>query len=176
MTNKSALRGRRIHNFIKLWCLVDSEDLEILVSSTHFQKSNIDWPQQPPTERVLKFNIIFHDSTKIFCFSKHQSKAKFKNLDDTEVLSSDFQALEPMQPQWPLQPQQPQWPQWPRQPHFIKKITDPDGEIIPTTQMIKTSPFFWNGSSKIHFLLISGTFFFRRLLRPADVTFLKTGW
>ena len=68
-----------------------------------------------------------------------------------------FQALEPLQPQWPLQPQQPQWPQWPRQPHFIKKITDPDVEIIPTTQMIKTIPFFWNGSSKIHFLLISDT-------------------
>jgi hypothetical protein len=29
---------------------------------------------------------------KIF-FSKHQSKAKFKNLDDTEVLSSDLSGL-----------------------------------------------------------------------------------
>ena len=35
----------------------------------------------------------FHDSTKTFFFSKHQSKAKFKNLDDTEVLSSDFPDL-----------------------------------------------------------------------------------
>jgi hypothetical protein len=57
------------------------------------KKNNIGWPQQPLTERVLKFNITFHDSTKIFCFSKHQSKAKFKNLDDTEVLSSDFPGL-----------------------------------------------------------------------------------
>ena len=86
MQSKSALRGRRIHNFIELWCLVDSGGLEILVSSTHFQKSNIDWPQQPPTERVLKFHMIFHDSTKTKLFSKYQSKAKFKNLDD----SSDF--------------------------------------------------------------------------------------
>ena len=32
--------------------LVGSGGLEIWVSSTSFQKSNIGWPQQPPTERV----------------------------------------------------------------------------------------------------------------------------
>ena len=52
VTSKSALRGRRIHNLIKLWCLVGSGGLDIWVSSTSFQKSNIGWPQQPPTERV----------------------------------------------------------------------------------------------------------------------------
>ena len=62
-----------------------------------------------------------------------------------------FQALKPLQPQWPQWPQQPQWPQWPQQPHFIKKITDPDDLIIPSTQMTNTSPFLWNGSSKIQF-------------------------
>ena len=61
-----------------------------------------------------------------------------------------FYALEPLQPQRPLQPQQPQ-------PHFIKKITDPDVWIIPSTQIIKTSTFLWNGSSKIYSLLISET-------------------
>ena len=90
--SKSALRGTRIHNFIELWCLVGSVGLEIWVLSTSFQKSNMGWPQQPPAERALKFNIIFHDSTQFF-FSKHQSKAEFKNLDDTEVLSSDFPDL-----------------------------------------------------------------------------------
>ena len=68
-----------------------------------------------------------------------------------------FQALKPLQPQCPQWPQQPQWPQWPRQPHFIKKFTDPDGLIIASTQMTNTSPFLWNGSSKIQFLLISDT-------------------
>ena len=62
-----------------------------------------------------------------------------------------FQALKPLQPQWPRWPQQPQWPQWPQQPHFIKKFTDPDGLIIPSTQMTTTSPFLWNGSSKFQF-------------------------
>ena len=48
----------------------------------------------------------------------------------------------------------PQWPQWPRQPKFIKIFADPDGWIIPSTQMTNTSPFLWNGSSKIHFSMI----------------------
>jgi hypothetical protein len=32
--------------------------------------------------------------SKLF-FSKHQNKAEFKNLDDSEVLSSDFPVLDP---------------------------------------------------------------------------------
>ena len=52
MQSKSALRDRRFHNFIKLWCLVGSRGLEIWVASISFQKSNIGWPHQPPTERV----------------------------------------------------------------------------------------------------------------------------
>ena len=57
-----------------------------------FKKSNISWPQQPPTEKVLKFKMISHDSTPIF-FSKHKNKPGFNNLDDYEVLSSDFSGL-----------------------------------------------------------------------------------
>ena len=52
MQSKSALRGRRINNFIDLWCLVASGGSYILVLSTSFQKNDIGWPQQPPTERV----------------------------------------------------------------------------------------------------------------------------
>jgi hypothetical protein len=72
---------------------VASEDLEICVSSTSFQKNDIGWPQQPPTEKMLKFNKIFHDSTQKGFFSKHKNKAEFKCLDDSEVLSSDFPGL-----------------------------------------------------------------------------------
>ena len=61
--------------------------------TTGFQKSNIDWPQQPPTEKLPKFNIIFHDSNPKIFFSKHKNKAEFKYLDDSEVLSSDFSGL-----------------------------------------------------------------------------------
>jgi hypothetical protein len=41
--------------------------------------------------------------------------------------------------------QQPQQPQWPRQPHYIKKITDPDDWIIPGTKITNNGPFLWNG-------------------------------
>ena len=88
-----ALRDRRINISFKLGCLVASGGLDIWVSSTCFQKSNFGWPQQPPTEKVLKFNMTFHDSTQKKPFSKHQNKAEFKNLNDSEVPSSDFTGL-----------------------------------------------------------------------------------
>ena len=59
-----ALRGRGINHWIELWCPVASGDSEICVSSANFQKNDISWPKQPPTEKVPKFNMIFHDSTK----------------------------------------------------------------------------------------------------------------
>ena len=43
---------------------------------------------------------------------------------------------------------------------FHQKKPDADSWIIPSTQMIKTIPFLWNGSSKN---------------RSANVTFLKAG-
>ena len=57
---------------------------------TSFQKNYIGWPQQPPTEKMLKFNMIFHETTQNNFFSKHKNKPEFKCLDDSEVLSSDF--------------------------------------------------------------------------------------
>ena len=76
VTSKSALRGRRIHNFIELWCLVGSRGLDIWVSSTSFQKNNIGWPLQPLTVRVsaISENWIFDDTIFhkiiiiIFCY------------------------------------------------------------------------------------------------------------
>ena len=53
-----------INNFIEIWCLVASGGLHFCVSSTSFQKIDIGWPQQPPTETVLISvkNWIFDDS------------------------------------------------------------------------------------------------------------------
>ena len=65
-----------IKNFGNLWCLGASGGLEFCVLLVSFKKSNIDWPQQPPTEKLLKFNMIFHDSTKTLSFSKHQKNIK----------------------------------------------------------------------------------------------------
>ena len=93
------LRGRKIENFDDISLTAWSRGLPICVSSTNFQKSSIGWPQKPLTETVLKFNLIFNDSTPKIIFSKLQNKAEFNNLDDSEVSSCDFLALEPLQPQ-----------------------------------------------------------------------------
>ena len=128
-----ALRGRKTNNFIELWCLVASGGLHFCVSSTNFQKNYIPWPQQPLAEKLLKFNMIFHDPAPKKLFSNIKIKLNsnaWMTLKSSVVI---FQALKPLQPQWTQWPQQPQWPQWPRQPHFIKKFTDPDGLIICST-------------------------------------------
>ena len=88
-----ALTGRRIKYFFEIWWLVGSRSFAIEVLSTSFQKSSIGWPQQPPTEKVLKFNVIFRDSAQNLFFSKHPNKAEFNDMDDSEVLSGDFPGL-----------------------------------------------------------------------------------
>jgi len=59
--------------------------------ATSFQKSNIDWPQQPPTEKLPKFNIIFHDSIPKNFFQNTNIKLN-SNLKSSVVI---FQALTP---------------------------------------------------------------------------------
>ena len=52
-----ALRGRRINNFVELWCLVASGGVDIWVSSTSFQKSIIGWPQVLNSLRQKGYHI-----------------------------------------------------------------------------------------------------------------------
>ena len=152
-----ALRGRRINNFIRLWCLVASGGLYICVLSISFQKNDIGWPQQPPTEKVQKFNMIFYDSNPKKIFLNIKIKL---NLNASMTLKSSvvvFQALKLLQPQWPHQPHQPQWPQWPQQPHFIKKIL-----ILMIWSSLAPKwpipvPFCWMDHQKSNFSLISYT-------------------
>ena len=146
-----ALRGRRINNNIRLWCLVASGGLHICVSSTSFKKHVTSWPQQPLTEKVRKFNMIFHDSTQNNFFSKHKNKAEFKCLDDSEVLSSGFPGLKTSAASMTSAASTASMASMTSTASFHQKITDPDGLIISSTQMTNTSPFMWNGSSKIQF-------------------------
>ena len=61
-----------------------------------FKKSNIGWPQKPPTENstlvfmILSIFIIFQN-TKLKYLSPQI--IEFKNQDDSEVLNSDFPGL-----------------------------------------------------------------------------------
>ena len=88
-----ALGGKKIENFDAISLAAWSQGLLICVSSTSFPKSSIGWPQQPLREKVLKFNLIFHDSIPKIIFLKHQNKAEFKNLNGFEVPSRDFPGL-----------------------------------------------------------------------------------
>ena len=36
---------------------------------TSFQKNYIGWPQQPPTDKILKFNLKFHHFHKVLVHS-----------------------------------------------------------------------------------------------------------
>jgi hypothetical protein len=67
-----AMKGRMIINFIELWSIAGF---------------------LPLSEKVLKFNRIFHDSNIFPFFLKHPNKAEFKNLDDSLDFSSDFPCL-----------------------------------------------------------------------------------
>ena len=129
-----ALRGRRVDNFLELWFLVGSAGLDIWVSLTSFQKSNIRWPQQPQTEKVLNSTWYFMILPKNNCFQNIKIKLNSTTWMTLECSVVIFQALEYLWPQWPQQPQQPQWPQWPQQPHFKKEITEFYVSINPWDQ------------------------------------------
>jgi len=109
-------------------------------------------------------------------FSKHQIKAEFKNLDDSEVLSSDFpQTLEPLKPQWPLQPQQPPWPQWPLLPQFIKKkilILTVGSSLAPKWPI--QVPFCGLDYQKSNFSLILALFLWKAV--EASVCYFFENW
>ena len=47
-----ALRERNIKVRSYLKVVLKSRDVDILIIRTNFQKSNLGWPQQPPTEKV----------------------------------------------------------------------------------------------------------------------------
>ena len=83
-----ALRDRRTNYFLELWCLVSSGGADIWVSSTSFQKINIGWPQQPPTERVSDI------SEKLgFWWSVQQKETiigHFGARNDPTIRTSDF--------------------------------------------------------------------------------------
>ena len=89
-TYELALTDKNIQVKIGLNMDLECWDREFLDTTTIFQKHLISWPQQPPTEKALNFNMIFHDSSPKKVFSKHQNKDEFNNLDDSEVLRSDF--------------------------------------------------------------------------------------
>ena len=73
--------------------------LLICVSLTSFQKSSIGWPQQPPTEKVLKFNLIFQDSIQKIILQNIKIKLNSRTWMTLKSPVVIFQALELLHPQ-----------------------------------------------------------------------------
>ena len=104
--SNSALMGRSINHFIKLWFIVGSGGLEICVSSTSFQKK---WHWLASTASNRKGAKIQYDISWLYPHFFFQNiKIKLNSIPWMTLKSSVgiFQALEPLPPQWPLQPQQ----------------------------------------------------------------------
>jgi hypothetical protein len=135
---------------------------------------------QPPTETVLIFNMSFHDCQKFFFFQNTKISA-LKVLDywfqEPGWLGSDFPGLT-----------------------NLCSLIDLSGLCILTGlnslySPISSKKFYflmvWSSlvpklpilviycrmdHQKSNCLLIYGTFFYQRLLKPVYVPFLKTGW
>jgi hypothetical protein len=80
---------------------------------------------------VPKFNLKFHDSNKKYFFSKHQNKSEFRNLDDSEVISSDFSGLRTFAASMTSTASTTSVASMTSKASFHQKNTDPDGWIIP---------------------------------------------
>ena len=133
-------------------------------------------PQRPPTEKVPKFNMSFHDSVKKLLFSKHQSKViiilKLLNSRTWKTLKSSvviFQALENSPASLTSAASATSLASTASKAQFPKKLLDPDGLIITGTKITNTGHFLWNWSPKIQFFTNIWQSFWRRLLRPIEV-------
>ena len=82
-------------------------------------------------------------------FSKHQTKAEFKNLDDSEVLSSDFPGLKTSAVSMASTASTTSVASMTSATSFHEKNNAPDGWILPGNQMTNIGPFLWKGLSKI---------------------------
>ena len=85
LTDRNLLIGLCLK--VSVW----SWGLDIWVLSTNFQKSNIDWSQQPPIKKVLKFSKNFHDSVENFLVLRLLNSRTRIPLKSSVVI---FQALE----------------------------------------------------------------------------------
>ena len=138
---------------------------EFLDTTIIFQKSNIGWPQQPLTEEVLKFNMIFYDWVPNFYVSKKVFWSRIWVESWNIILNfSTFSVRgcwgQPMLLFWKMVV-------------VSKNSLSQHSRIILSTQMTNTSPFLWNGSSKIQFFTDIRYFFCQRLLRPENVSFFE---
>jgi hypothetical protein len=93
--------------------------------------------------------MIFYNSIKKIFFSKNQNKAKFKILDDSEVISSEFPGLKTSAVSMASTASTTSLASMTSTTSFHEKNNAPDSWILPGNQMTNIGPFLWNGLSKI---------------------------
>ena len=98
--------------------------------------------------------MIFHDSTKMKIFQNIKMNEKFKNLDDSEVLNSDFPGQKTSAGSMTSTASTTSVASMTFTASFHQKNTDPDSLIIPGTHMTNTS-FSGMDHQKSKFSLIS---------------------
>ena len=81
-------------------------------------------------------------------FSKHQNKAEFKNLDDSEVPSCDFPDLRTSAVSMTSTASTASTASMTSTASFHQKNADPDDWIIPGSKMTNNGPFLLNVSLK----------------------------
>jgi hypothetical protein len=169
-----ALRDRRTNIYFDLWCLVASGGLDICVSSTSFQKNYINWPQQPPTQRVSDI------SEKLdFRWSIPQKGTGIGHLgarDDQTIRISNLLTKWGCRGHWGHWGCWGHWGHWGCRGFEAWKTTTEDFRVIQEFEFSFIF-MFWK---KVFFGRITNYhiefkhLFCRRLLRPINITFLKT--
>ena len=119
--------------------------------------------------------MIFHDSTEKKSFSKHQNKVEFKNLDDSEVLSSDFPGPRTSAASLTSSASAASLASTASKALFHKKKSWSWWLDHPWHQNYQCGPLFVEWILKIQFFTDIWYFFCWRLLRPAVIIFLKNG-
>jgi hypothetical protein len=103
---------------------------------------------------LLKFKMIFHDSTKKKFF---QNKAELKNLDDFEVLSSNFPGLRTWAASLTSRASATSMASSTSTLLFQQRSSWLWFWIIPGNKINNTGASLWNGSSRIQFFTKIGT-------------------
>ena len=144
--------------------------LEILIGLTSVNKSYIGWPQQPPTGREqisvkVNFDDPFHKKDHLVVIRRINVFMKWgavKVIEATEVVVA-VEAIE------------------------AAELIRPGQSLLRTSESSRSlnSALFWCFDSLLkkywygrfmRYHIVIYNIFCRRLLRPAYVTFLRTGW
>ena len=154
--------------------------VDIYARSTIWKNFVLTKPQRPRTEKVLEFNMSFHDSViflqnikRKWCYSSNLLNSRtWKPLKSSVVI---FQSLETSSALLTSVASATPLASTAYKAHLPKKLLDPDGLIITGTKITIAGNFLWNGTSEIQFFTKIWHLFWRRPLRPHEFKKVSNG-